>query len=124
MFPVQPPKTGAVHGQKGKERSLRKLIAGSSVHLIPLTSGQLYFRGFCGMFEAVRVGGADDDLHFGRITQKPGVGYGVACDAVLFSQGDNKELLLIPDAVHTDLYDRTDIIPFDKLVDFFRKNLK
>ena len=38
--------------------------------------------------------------------------------------GDNKELLLIPDAVHTDLYDRTDIIPFDRLADFFQKNLK
>lgn len=37
--------------------------------------------------------------------------------------GDNKELMIIPDAVHTDLYDRTDIIPFDKLTDFFKKNL-
>ena len=37
---------------------------------------------------------------------------------------DNKELLIIPDAVHTDLYDRTDIIPFDKLADFFTENLK
>ena len=45
-------------------------------------------------------------------------------DAFAKLKGDNKELLLIPDAVHTDLYDRTDIIPFDKLVDFFRKNLK
>jgi Hydrolases of the alpha/beta superfamily len=36
---------------------------------------------------------------------------------------DNKELLLIPDAVHTDLYDRTDIIPFDTIEAFFRKNL-
>ena len=45
-------------------------------------------------------------------------------DAFSKLTGDNKELLLIPGAVHTDLYDRTDIIPFDKLVDFFRKNLK
>lgn len=36
---------------------------------------------------------------------------------------NNKELLLIPDAVHTDLYDRTDIIPFDTIEAFFRKNL-
>lgn len=36
---------------------------------------------------------------------------------------DNKELLIIPEAVHTDLYDKTDIIPFDKLKDFFRENL-
>ncbi|MDO5418194.1 MAG: alpha/beta hydrolase [Lachnospiraceae bacterium] len=33
--------------------------------------------------------------------------------------GDNKELLIIPDAVHTDLYDRKNIIPFDKLQKFF-----
>ena len=45
-------------------------------------------------------------------------------DAFARLKGDNKELLLIPGAVHTDLYDRMDIIPFDKLVDFFRKNLK
>ncbi len=36
----------------------------------------------------------------------------------------NKELLLIPGAVHTDLYDRTDIIPFDKLEEFFTVNMK
>ena len=45
-------------------------------------------------------------------------------DAFAKLTGDNKELLLIPGAVHTDLYDRTDVIPFDKLVDFFQKNLK
>ena len=39
---------------------------------------------------------------------------------------DNKELLIIPDAVHTDLYDGggKDAIPFDKLERFFGKNLK
>lgn len=39
---------------------------------------------------------------------------------------DNKELLIIPDAVHTDLYDGggKDAIPFGKLEDFFRTNLK
>lgn len=36
---------------------------------------------------------------------------------------DNKELLIIPEAVHTDLYDKTDIIPFDKLESFFEKYL-
>ncbi|MDE6659022.1 MAG: alpha/beta hydrolase, partial [Eubacterium sp.] len=35
---------------------------------------------------------------------------------------DNKELMIIPNAVHTDLYDRTDIIPFDKMVEFFNEN--
>ena len=39
---------------------------------------------------------------------------------------DNKELLIIPEAVHTDLYDGGDknYIPFDKLVSFFCENLK
>lgn len=34
-----------------------------------------------------------------------------------------KELLIVPDAVHVDLYDRMDKIPFDKLTAFFQKNL-
>lgn len=37
---------------------------------------------------------------------------------------DNKELMIIPNAVHTDLYDNLDVIPFDKIVEFFIKNLK
>lgn len=37
---------------------------------------------------------------------------------------ENKELLIIPGAVHTDLYDRKDIIPFDKIQQFFQENLK
>lgn len=36
---------------------------------------------------------------------------------------DNKELLIIPNATHTDLYDQTDIIPFDKIESFLRSNL-
>lgn len=34
----------------------------------------------------------------------------------------NKELLTIPDAVHTDLYDNLDVIPFDKMQKFFEEN--
>lgn len=37
---------------------------------------------------------------------------------------ENKELMIIPNAVHTDLYDRVDIIPFDKMESFFREYLK
>ena len=37
---------------------------------------------------------------------------------------DNKELMIIPNAVHTDLYDKIDIIPFDKIETFFKENLK
>lgn len=36
---------------------------------------------------------------------------------------DNKELMIIPGAVHTDLYDKIDIIPFDKLDGFFKEYL-
>lgn len=32
---------------------------------------------------------------------------------------DNKELMIIEGAVHTDLYDNTDVIPFDKMESFF-----
>ena len=35
----------------------------------------------------------------------------------------NKELMIIPGASHTDLYDQVDKIPFDKLVKFFKENL-
>ena len=35
-----------------------------------------------------------------------------------------KELMIIPNAVHVDLYDKTDVIPFDKLETFFKENLK
>lgn len=38
--------------------------------------------------------------------------------------GDNKELLIVPGASHTDLYDRTDVIPFDRIEAFFHSNLK
>lgn len=34
---------------------------------------------------------------------------------------DNKQLLVIPGAVHTDLYDNLDVIPFDKIEEFFKK---
>ena len=37
---------------------------------------------------------------------------------------DNKELLILPGAVHTDLYDRKDIIPFEKIQQFFQTYLK
>jgi len=60
---------------------------------------------------------------------------------VLFITGDNahsrifsehafqkasqpKELYIVPNAGHVDLYDRVELIPFDKLTDFFSKNLK
>jgi fermentation-respiration switch protein FrsA (DUF1100 family) len=36
---------------------------------------------------------------------------------------DNKELMIIPDAVHTDLYDNLEVIPFDKIESFYNKYL-
>ncbi|SFC73641.1 alpha/beta hydrolase [Flavobacterium phragmitis] len=38
--------------------------------------------------------------------------------------GQPKELIIIPNAVHVDLYDKIDVIPFDKLESFFNDNLK
>jgi fermentation-respiration switch protein FrsA (DUF1100 family) len=45
-------------------------------------------------------------------------------DAFKNLQGDNKELMIIPGASHTDLYDQMTVIPFDKLTGFFTANLK
>ena len=36
----------------------------------------------------------------------------------------NKELMIIPEAVHTDLYDNMDVIPFEKMASFFEESLK
>jgi fermentation-respiration switch protein FrsA (DUF1100 family) len=56
--------------------------------------------------------------------------HGEKAHSLYFSQdafkkltGENKELMVIPNATHTDLYDQTDIIPFDKITEFFQKNL-
>lgn len=45
-------------------------------------------------------------------------------DTYKMLKGQNKELMIIPNAVHTDLYDKLDVIPFDKMVEFFNNNLK
>ena len=46
-------------------------------------------------------------------------------DAFAKLKGDNKELLTIPGAVHTDLYDdKAGVIPYDKMEAFFNKYLK
>jgi fermentation-respiration switch protein FrsA (DUF1100 family) len=34
-----------------------------------------------------------------------------------------KELVIVPNAGHVDLYDRVEMIPFDKLTEFFSQNL-
>lgn len=39
-------------------------------------------------------------------------------------QGDNKELLIVPGASHTDLYDNMEKIPFDKIERFYLQYLK
>lgn len=48
-------------------------------------------------------------------------------DAFKLLKGDNKELFIVPDATHCDLYDggeNGDKIPFDKIENFIRKNIK
>ena len=45
-------------------------------------------------------------------------------DAFKKLKGENKELLIIPNASHVDLYDNLQAIPFDKIESFFINNLK
>ncbi len=45
-------------------------------------------------------------------------------DAFRKLKGDNKELLIVPDANHTDLYDDRERIPFDRIEAFFKENLR
>lgn len=45
-------------------------------------------------------------------------------DAFKRLRGENKQLMIIPGASHVDLYDRVDIIPFDRIEAFFRENLR
>ena len=45
-------------------------------------------------------------------------------DAFKKLKGDNKELMIIPGASHVDLYDNIDVIPFDKIENFFNVYLK
>ncbi|WP_174819744.1 alpha/beta hydrolase [Pseudobutyrivibrio xylanivorans] len=44
-------------------------------------------------------------------------------DAFKLLKGDNKELMIIPGASHIDLYDNMDVIPFDHIEEFVRKNI-
>lgn len=56
--------------------------------------------------------------------------HGEKAHSLYFSQdafkkltGDNKELMIVPNATHTDSYDQVAIIPFDKMTAFFQKYL-
>ena len=56
--------------------------------------------------------------------------HGEKAHSLYFSQdafkkltGDNKELVIIPGANHVDLYDNDKFIPWQKIVDFYKKNL-
>ncbi|NMO80070.1 alpha/beta hydrolase [Niallia alba] len=56
--------------------------------------------------------------------------HGEKAHSLYFSQdafkkltGENKKLTVIPNASHTDLYDKTDIIPFEEITEFFHKNM-
>lgn len=39
-------------------------------------------------------------------------------------KGDNKQLIIVSGATHTDLYDQMDKIPFDRITEFLNKYLK
>ena len=55
--------------------------------------------------------------------------HGEKAHSLYFSQtayanaAEPKELMIIPGANHTDLYDKVDVIPFDKLTSFFQQHL-
>jgi len=44
--------------------------------------------------------------------------------STIAAKAGNKELMIIPNAVHIDLYDNMTVIPFDKITDFYNTNLK
>ncbi len=45
-------------------------------------------------------------------------------DAFKKLKGENKELLIVPQATHVDLYDNLEKIPFDKIENFFKQYLQ
>jgi fermentation-respiration switch protein FrsA (DUF1100 family) len=70
-------------------------------------------------------------LYSGEIRSAVLMLHGEKAHSLYFSQdaykgltGDNKELMIIPDAVHTDLYDQKHIIPFDKIEAFINKSFQ
>lgn len=92
--------------------------AGHTVEVISLRGKNIAFCRGCLACQTLGRCVIDDDV---AITEKM-----QHADVIAFAklQGDNKELLLIPGAVHTDLYDRMDIIPFDRIEVFYHQHLK
>ena len=93
--------------------------AGHAVEVISLRGKNIAFCRGCLACQTLGRCVIDDDAV--AITEKM-----QHADVIAFArlQGDNKELLLIPGAVHTDLYDRMDIIPFDRIEAFYHQHLK
>ena len=93
--------------------------AGHTVEVISLRGKNIAFCRGCLACQTLGRCVIDDDAV--AITEKM-----QHADVIAFArlQGDNKELLLIPGAVHTDLYDRMDIIPFDRIEAFYHQYLK
>lgn len=52
------------------------------------------------------------------------LGFELNSDAIKKLQGDKNELVIIPGAVHTDLYYKMNVISFDKIGAFYMKYLK
>ena len=46
------------------------------------------------------------------------------CEDAIKNVSEPKELMIIPNGVHTDLYDKINVIPFEKLEEYFKENLK
>lgn len=56
------------------------------------------------------------------VSYKTRFGIYIAADAYELA-AQPKELYIVPNAGHVDLYDKTDVIPFDKLDAFFTEHL-
>lgn len=50
--------------------------------------------------------------------------HSLSCSKEAYShlKGDNKHLMIIPGASHTDLYDNLEVIPFDAIDKFYRES--
>ena len=94
------------------------------------SSSELEYRGGrrgCGGLEQAGVwaGGhaGSDVVCVAGVLEQVGVGVERDGDAGVAEHAAEKELYIVPNAGHVDLYDKTDLIPFDKLEEFFTENL-
>jgi fermentation-respiration switch protein FrsA (DUF1100 family) len=60
---------------------------------------------------------------YGGVKEGPGIYARYHSEDAYERAANPKELYVVPNAGHVDLYDKTDLIPFEKLEEFFTENL-